>query len=73
MVSSCMIRLQSPNALKFSIIMLVAHQFPSWIYTGLNLNRYATNLETKRVDLFEGSSEKVGEDNVLLASGKYII
>ncbi|XP_057518889.1 novel plant SNARE 11-like isoform X2 [Amaranthus tricolor] len=30
--------------------------------------QYATNLENKRIDLFEGPGEGVGEDNVLLAS-----
>ncbi|GAB4857731.1 Novel plant SNARE 11 [Ancistrocladus abbreviatus] len=30
--------------------------------------QYATNLETKRVDLFEGPNEGIGEENVLLAS-----
>ncbi|GMH29786.1 hypothetical protein Nepgr_031629 [Nepenthes gracilis] len=30
--------------------------------------QYATNLENKRVDLFEGPSEELGEENVLLAS-----
>ncbi|CAK9173335.1 unnamed protein product [Ilex paraguariensis] len=30
--------------------------------------RYASNLENKRVDLFEGPGEGLGEDNVLLAS-----
>lgn len=36
-------------------------------------NRYATNLENKRVELFDGPSEGVGEENVLLASGKQIL
>lgn len=33
--------------------------------------RYATNLDNKRIDLFDGPAEEHGEENVLLASSKH--
>jgi len=37
---------------------------------GMNMNRYATNIDNKRVDLFEGPNEGLAEENVMLASCK---
>lgn len=34
--------------------------------------RYASNLENKKIDLFDGPAEEYGEQNVLLASCKQI-
>jgi len=34
--------------------------------------RYASNIENKRIELFEGPNEGDTEENVLLASGKYV-
>ena len=67
------ILLPSSDNVKFSIFMLTNQQYFTWIHIALNVDRYATNLENKRIDLFEGPGEGVGEDNVLLASGKCML
>lgn len=33
--------------------------------------RFATNLDNKKIDLFDGPAEELGEENVLLASSKH--
>lgn len=72
-MSFTIILLPSPDNVKLSIFILTNQQYFTWIYIALNVDRYATNLENRRVDLFEGPGEGVGEDNVLLASGKCML
>lgn len=46
--------------------VVVFSYFFGWWY------RYASNLDNKRVDLFEGPGEGLAEDNGLLASCKHM-
>lgn len=52
--------------------MFVSSKYLTWVYSGIIVIRYATNLENKRVDLFEEPGEGIGEQNVLLASSKQL-
>lgn len=47
-------------------VLVMVLRLCGWCY------RHASNLDNKRVDLFDGPAEGYGEENVLLASCKHM-